>query len=313
MKKRKWLRRTVLAVTLVAALLVSFLFYVYSLMLPAEAAQRKAVPAGGGTVTIDGFELWYKLLSEDSDGTPVMVVPGGSGLSSDYMESALTFLCDSHPVLFFDPRGCGRSEIKPDLSNYSIRIFADEVEAVRQHFFGDREVIVLTHSFGGIIAMQYAAEYIGHIEKLILISSVDSDYKPKMTDAYIKAGLPPRDQLEANEWYIRNIDVFFGSYFEDPSKISIFQNTMTSFSVMQHVGGEKHDLSSRLIDINVPVLLLAGGDKEYPSTPFAISERLYTLFPDAKLEQFTGSGHFLFAEESERFQSEVRSFLTEIP
>ena len=312
MQKRKWIRRIVPALVFIVVLLVSILLFVSSRMLPGEAVERDAIPAGGGkTVMVGGFTLWYKLYGEDSSGTPVVVLPGGGGLSSDYMESSLTFLAESHPVLFFDPRGCGRSEIKPDLSHYSIPIFADEMEMVRQLFFGDRQVILLTHSFGGIIAMQYAAEYTEQIEKLILISSVDSDYKPKMTDSYIKAGLPPGNQFEANNWYIQNIDTFFGPYFADPSKISIFGDTMTSFATQQHVGTEKHDLSARLIDINVPVLLLGGGNKEYPATPFAVSEKLYGLFPDAALEQFESSGHFLFAEESARFQLVVRSFLAE--
>lgn len=312
MRTKKVLHKAVIAISIVVLLFSSFLFYAFSLMMPSKAVEREAiVGVGENIVSINGFDLWYRLYNENFNGIPIIVAAGGCGLSSEYMEQAMKSLSDLHPVLFFDPRGSGRSQIKADLSNYSIEIFANEIDNVRKSFFSDKEVIIIAHSFGGIVAMQYAVEYQDNLEKLILISPVDAQYTPRMTSGYIKAGLPPKNQFEANDWYVRNIDAFFGLYFENPSHISIFDNTSATFAVMQSVGSVKQDLSACLSNVEVPVLIMVGGESEYPLTPFEVSEKIATLFPNAQLEQFQNSGHFLFVEENEHFIATMNAFINE--
>lgn len=286
------------------------LYYAVSLIIPSAAVQREAITAGGGnTVNIDGFDIWYTLYNAESSETPIIVVAGGGALSSDYMEESLQFLADTHPVLFFDSKGCGRSQIKPDLENYSVRIFSDGIEALRKHFFPDREIIVVAHSFGGLIAMDYTMNYAERVEKLILISSVNAAYKPGMTTAYFKAGLPPRNQLAANEWYAQNIDVFLGPYFQDSSAKAILGKTMASYAVMMKVGKSKLDLTPKIKNIAMPVLLLVGGEKEYPITGIDVAQKLESMLPNARLVQLAHSGHFLFAEENAKFQQLVNEFI----
>ena len=169
-----------------------------------------------------------------------------------------------HPILFFDARGSGRSQIKADLSNYSISTFSEEIDAMRKTFFQDRKAIIMAHSFGGIVAMRYAADFTENLEKLVLIYSADPQYSPKLTMSYIKAGLPPRNQTEANEWLAGKINTIYAPYFQDVSYMKIFDNTTVTFAILQKVGGAKYDLSASLAEINIPVLLTVGGEKEYP-------------------------------------------------
>lgn len=286
------------------------LYYAVSLIIPSQAAQREAITAGGGkTVNIDGFDIWYTLYNEKSGATPIIVVAGGGALSADYMEESLQFLAETHPVLFFDNKGCGRSQIKPGLEHYSVQIFAESIEALREHFFPERDIIVVAHSFGGLIAMDYAMNYAEKVEKLILISTVHADYQPAMTTAYFKAGLPPGSQLAANEWYAQNIDIFLGPYFQDSSAKTIFDKTMASYAVMMHVGKSKLDLTPKASNLTMPVLLLAGAEKEHPLTTIEDARKLKSLLPNARLEQLMHSGHFLFAEENAEFQQRVNHFL----
>lgn len=313
-ERAKKIPRWLIAIAAIIIGVSLILYYAVSLMIPSGAVQRAAITAGGGnTVNIDGFDIWYTLYNEESRETPVIVVAGGGALSSDYMEESLRFLADTHPVLFFDSRGCGRSQIKPDLADYSVPIFSEGIEALRAHFFPDRNIIVVAHSFGGLVAMDYAANYAERVEKLILISSVSADYKPVMTTAYFKAGLPPRDQSAANEWYVQNMDVFFGPYFQNTSAKAILDKTMASYAVMMHVGKSKLDLTPKIKNITMPVLLLVGGEKEYPITGMDVARKLKSLLPNARLEQLVHSGHFMFAEENDEFQQLVNQFLIDKP
>ena len=90
--------------------------------------------------------------------------------------------------------------------------------------------------------MEYAAKYETSLEGLVLISSVYTDYKPQNTFAFLKTGLPPKNQIDANKWYMENIDAFLGGYFYNTQAKNIFSNTVTSYSVSAHVGGAKNDI-----------------------------------------------------------------------
>lgn len=98
--------------------------FAYSRIVPSHAVEREAIH--GEIIHIDGFDIWSNLINGESDNTPIIVIAGGSGLSSDYLEDSLHFLSKNHPLLFYDARGCGRSQIKSNLSNYSVSKFADE-------------------------------------------------------------------------------------------------------------------------------------------------------------------------------------------
>ena len=106
--------------------------------------------------------------------------------------------------------------------------------------------------------MEYAAKYETSLEGLVLISSVYTDYKPQNTFAFLKTGLPPKNQIDANKWYMENIDAFLGGYFYNTQAKNIFSNTVTSYSVSAHVGGAKNDISTMVRGLDIPTLILVG-------------------------------------------------------
>lgn len=311
-KKRKIIHIIIAGITFIV-LLLSFVAFSFSRIVPSHAVERAAIISDyGSTITIDGFDIWYNLLNESSPNSPIIVIAGGSGFSSDYIEGSLEFLAEEHPVLFFDARGCGRSQIKPDLSNYSIDKMSDELGILKRVFFLDKKVIVLAHSFGGVIAMNYAANNESDIEKMILISSADTNYKTHYTDAFFKAGLPPRDQEEANQWYMDHIDIFFGRYFAVEEAKSIFDKTVTSYAVSAHVGGKSFDITDRIKNNSIPTLILVGGEREYPLTSITVAQHLDDLFIDSVLINLPDSGHFMFAEKTDDFQRIIHEWIDKV-
>ncbi len=286
-KRQKHLPRWVIVIVGLVLILGGLLYYAISLVFPSQAVERAAMISGdGNTVSINGFDIRYRLYNAESENTPIIVVSGGGGLSSDYLEESLRFLEEEHPVLFYDARGCGRSQIKADLTNYSIQSFAKEIQDLKEYFFPSQKVMIVAHSFGGIVAMDYAADHSDDLEELILISSVDADYSPyspTMITSYFKTGLPPRNQSEANEWYMQHIDVFLGPYFQNEAARKILDSTIASYAVIMHVGPSKLDLSTKLKDVNAPVLVLVGGEKEHPLTGINTAQHLEEIFPNARL------------------------------
>lgn len=305
-KKRRAIVITIAIILSIAILMCCVFFAIF----PAHAVERTVITnQGGSSIHIDGFDIWYSLFNENSPNTPVIVVAGGAGLSSDYLEESLLFLSENHPLLFFDNRGCGRSQIKPDLSNYTITAFAEEIKALKDTFFPDKNVVLLAHSFGGIIAMEYAARYESTMDGLILVSSVGAKYAPPINGNYLKTGLPPYNQTEANNWYMDHVDVFLEPYFQNESVKNILDHTIASYAVIMKIGNEKIDLTEEMREVIMPVLILVGGNKEHPISQPDTAQRLHDIFTNSQFEQFNDCGHFMFAENPSEFQLGIYDFL----
>jgi len=60
-------------------------------------------------------------------------------------------------MVYFDQRGCGRSDTPVD-KNYSLDRMVDDIEDIRRSS-GVEKIYLLSHSFGGIIAVNYAKKY----------------------------------------------------------------------------------------------------------------------------------------------------------
>ncbi|MDR4988525.1 MAG: hypothetical protein RG741_06785, partial [Bacteroidales bacterium] len=66
-------------------------------------------------IEISGLKLWYGITGR-SNNTPLLLLHGGPGLSSHYL-NPLGELANDRPVIFFDQLGGGRSERVKDISH----------------------------------------------------------------------------------------------------------------------------------------------------------------------------------------------------
>lgn len=110
-------------------------------------------------VEVPGGRLWTGTWGAGA-GTPLVVVHGGPGMPSHYLEP-LTALAGSRPVVLYDQLGCGRSDRPDDPDLWTVQRSVAELEAVlttvRQALGRDR-VHVLGHSWGAFLALAHAVE-----------------------------------------------------------------------------------------------------------------------------------------------------------
>lgn len=95
----------------------------------------------------------------------LLVVPGGPGLSHDYLLSLAALAGPTRSVLFYDPRGSGRSGASPDLS---LDAQVLDLDAVRKAS-GAAKVHVLGHSWGTVIALAYTVSFPERVASLVLV------------------------------------------------------------------------------------------------------------------------------------------------
>ena len=107
---------------------------------------------------------------ETSGLTPVIVLHGGPGHGMMSFKGSIDRLsAGRRPVLFYDQRGSGHSEMKGD-EKVRVSLLIEDIENLRQQMLNDAgKVILFGHSAGGAVAQQYAAKHPDRVLKMILV------------------------------------------------------------------------------------------------------------------------------------------------
>jgi len=136
---------------------------------------------GGGAVMIPittpkgAFHVWTKRIGNNPR-IKVLLLHGGPGFDHEYLEA-----CDSYfpgagiEYYYYDQLGSFYSDQPDDPSLWDIPRFVEEVEQVRQALGLDKDNFYLYgHSWGGILAIEYALKYQEHLKGLIISNMMAS-------------------------------------------------------------------------------------------------------------------------------------------
>jgi proline iminopeptidase len=119
--------------------------------------------------------VWTKSLGNNPK-MKLLLLNGGPGLTHDYFECMESFLpAEGIEIIYYDQLGCGNSDNPGDTSFWDLSRYVEEVEQVRQSLNLTKDnFYLLGHSWGGILAMQYALKYQANLKGMI-ISNMMSD------------------------------------------------------------------------------------------------------------------------------------------
>lgn len=116
-------------------------------------------------LTSDSVQLVVKVAGQ---GVPCIFVhggPGGGFMSFEKMGGKNLEQCMT--IVYYDQRGSGSSQ---NAADYSLDRMVQDIEEFRQALKLEK-VYLLSHSFGGIIAFNYARKYPAHVYGLMLANS----------------------------------------------------------------------------------------------------------------------------------------------
>ncbi len=140
----------------------------------------KFVQTGGVTqipiVTPKGtFKVWTKYMG-DNQKIKVLLLNGGPGATHEYFECFESFLLPQNiEFIYYDQLGCGLSDNPKDTSFWDLPRYVEEVEQVRKALNLNKDnFYLLGHSWGGILAMQYALKYQDNLKGLIISNMMSS-------------------------------------------------------------------------------------------------------------------------------------------
>ena len=134
--------------------------------------QKTVLASQQGFISVPGEQLYYQQFVSKKKDVPIIVLHGGPGMDQSYLLPQVLELAKDNEVIFYDQRGSGKSSEQPlDPSQINMKRFVQDLEAVRK-YFGYGKIILLGHSWGGLLAAEYAIAYPQHVDALILLNSV---------------------------------------------------------------------------------------------------------------------------------------------
>lgn len=278
-----------------------------------------------GYVDVLGGRVAYAVAGEGERN--LLTVHGGPGVPTPYIYSMADMARDGLRVVFYDQLGCGDSDRPDDPSLWVIDRFVEEVEAVRLAL-GLGRVDLWGHSWGGMVAQEYALAYPDSLRTLLLASTICSAAFHRKELARLIEGFPPQtaallraaheggdatspEYREASRQYWdrhvcriptppdvqRSVDEMSPRIFE----------TMWGPDDVALVGSlSGWDASDRIGAIDVPTLVTVGAyDGLTPASARLIADRIV----DSELVIFSDSSHHAHWEERARHMAVVRDFL----
>lgn len=121
------------------------------------------------------FNVWTKRIGNNPK-MKILLLNGGPGATHEYFECFENFLpAEGIEIIYYDQLGCGNSQNPKDSSFFDLARYVDEVEQVRKALQLNKDnFYLLGHSWGGILAMEYALKYQNNL-KGVIISNMMSD------------------------------------------------------------------------------------------------------------------------------------------
>ena len=117
---------------------------------------------------VSGLDFHTQTLG--SAGSRVVLLHGMFlGSLATWFFSAGPALARTRRVLMYDLRGHGRSE-RPD-TGYGVRQQAADLAVLVERFAGSEPVTLVGHSYGGVIALRYALDHPGRVDRLVLVEA----------------------------------------------------------------------------------------------------------------------------------------------
>jgi len=267
----------------------------------------------------DGTMLYYK---DWGRGDPVVLLHGWPLTGDSFDDAALRLVEAGKRCIIPDRRGFGRSDQPWDGHDYDT--YADDVAAVLEDAGVQEAVSLVGFSMGGgEVARFLTKQGKNRVKKAVLISSVvpymlQTDDNPD--------GVPQSTFDQMTEGMTKDREHFFKSFFKDffgtgfisqpvsdEVEMNAWRQTMMAGLRPTLAAAQAFATTDFRPDIKsfdgVPTLIIHGtSDKTVPID--ATGRVMAKQVPGAKLIEYDGSAHGVFATDKERLCDDLVAFLT---
>lgn len=283
-------------------------------------------------IAVQGARLYCR---EVGSGAPMIVLHGGPDFDISYLLPELDRLSDKFHLIYYDQRGRGRSadHVKPE--DVTLKSELADLDEVREHFHLDK-VVLLGHSWGAVLALEYALRHPERVSRLVLMdpapaSAADvnrfrkerveklpvlmelrkaiadttayKDADPEAVVVYYRVHFKPA--LARPEDYEKLI-LRMQARFIEQGKDGILKSRAVEDRLVNETWASPngYDLHPKLKDLNIPTLVITG---DHDFFPFA-AEHIAQAIPGARLVTLKDCGHFPYLECPAPLREQIDAF-----
>ena len=263
----------------------------------------------------DGVPLFY---IDEGQGRPIVLIHNLMFGAEYFWQKNIPELSQNNRVIAVDMRGHGLSG-KPN-SGYNIKQLASDIDEILIKL-DLHDVVLGGMAIGALSILQYLNDYGNkRLSALVLseftprlVSAIDWEH-PTFGDFPEEAAAGFSDSVRADRDVLNNF--VMAGFNQTPNDEILEEMLINTYLTPTEVVAElvddmvKNDFRSMLPTINLPTLLLYGGDKNQVF-PTPVGSWVHSQIPNSKLVIFNDSGHAPFWEESEKYNESIINFISE--
>ncbi|OOQ57795.1 alpha/beta fold hydrolase [Mucilaginibacter pedocola] len=278
-------------------------------------AQQKRVPASAGRAEYIEVENNVKLHVTDlGEGQPIVLIHGWPLNDAMYEYQYQYLVQKGFRVIGISLRGFGKSD-RP-YGKYNFDVFSDDIKVVLEKL-KIQNALLGGFSMGGAVVTHYITKYNGaHVSKLALFAAAAPSWKQREGFPYgatdeaaaglIHTTMTNRQQLIAD--FGKGFGATENSLSPERSQWLAGINLDASpYATTQAITALRDlDLRPALAKIKVPVAIFHGTKDKL--CDFVFAEQLHKGIKNSYIVKFENSGHALFIEEMDKFNTELEKF-----
>lgn len=278
-------------------------------------AQNKRVSASAGRSEYVQVEKNVKLhVTDIGEGQPIVLIHGWP-LSDAMYEYQYQYLEQKgFRVIGISLRGFGKSD-KP-YGRYDFDVFSDDIKVVLETLKIQKAVLG-GFSMGGAVVIHYVTKYnSAHVAKLALFAAAAPSWKQRGDFPYGVSDADAAGLIKSTQTSRQDLIAGFGAAF--PAKEGNISKNVekwledinleaSPYAITKSITALRDlDLRPVLAKINIPVVIFQGTQDKL--CPFVFAEQLQKGIKNSYLVKFENSGHALFVEEMDKFNTELEQF-----
>jgi proline iminopeptidase len=271
-------------------------------------------------------------IREIGNGPPIIVVHGGPDFDHNYLLPEMDRFADSYRLIYYDQRGRGASANGVQPEDVTMESEVEDLDGIRKHFQLE-SVAILGHSFGAVLALEYAIRHPDRVSSLILMNPAPASHADFLLLRSERLRKWPDDvaklkELSATEAYREGDPDAVAAYYRVHFKAALSRpeyvekvvaSLRASFTregilkarrIEARLNEETwlrddYDLLPKLAALRIPTLVI-GGDHEF--IPEECATHIAQAIPNARRVTLQDCGHFSYLECPDQVRKELDAF-----
>lgn len=290
-----------------------------------RAAHESLVPSGPARLYVRDLGC----------GLPIVVAHGGPDLDHEYLLPDLDRLAEDFRLVYYDQRGRGRSFTGEGAGEVTMASEVEDLDRVRA-WTRSATVALLGHSWGGLLAMEYAVRHPDRVSHLILMNAAPPwhagmlELRRHLAAARTPAEAARMAALRADPAYQRGDIELDAEYYRIHFRPAVRKRQdlarvvgglRVSFSPTGIVAAraieeslyaqtwsrEDYDLIPHLRELRIPTIVIHG---DHDVVPLNIARQVASAIPGARLAVLASCGHFAYLEQPQPVRIAITELLT---